>query len=142
MRSSLFMIMVFLLASCEPAEDYKQIRAEVVTEHDKVMLDNERAVENSRKLDSLALNMDNLKKTHAGLDTNQVGTEISELKGRLQSAGSDMDRWMKEFDAELGSKSKPEAISYFKAEKVKLERLDSIFNAVLKESGEYLRRMR
>lgn len=140
MRNALLIIIGFYFVGCEPAEDYKAIRNEVVEEHDHVMLDSERSVSNREKIDSLLINLQSIKNLKPELDTFKEKESMIKLREKLHLAEHQMDNWMKEFDAELGTKSKSEAIAYFKSEKVKLRGIDSLFNAVLKESGEYLRK--
>ncbi|MES3018721.1 MAG: hypothetical protein V4721_13120 [Bacteroidota bacterium] len=129
-------------SACEPAADYKTVRKEVVDEHDKVMLDSERALENRDRLERFLLKLDSVKQVKPALDTMKVRKELQTLNKKLNSADLEMETWMKEFDAELGDKSNSEAVAYFNGEKEKLRKMDTLFQKLLTESGEYLRRLR
>ncbi len=143
MRSRLLAgFLAVCLSACEPAADYKAVRKEVVDEHDKVMLDSERALENRDRLERFLLRLDSVKQVKTALDTMKVREELQALNEKLTSADLDMETWMKEFDAELGDKSNSEAVAYFYGEKEKLRKMDTLFQKLLTESGDYLRRLR
>lgn len=130
------------LASCTPAESYKTIRQEVLTNHDKVMLDSEMGFKNKMKLDTLFSGLDSLKKLNADLDTLKEKKQINDLRRQLAVADDQMNNWMHRFDAEIGQKSNEEAIAYFKAEKKKVDDLDSLFKKAIRESDDYLMKFR
>jgi hypothetical protein len=135
-------IAMISLAACSHSENYKEIRQEVLTDHDKVMMDSEMAFKNKVRLDTLAVRLDSLKKVNTSLDTLQEKVQINKLRAQLAQADDQMNNWMHQFDAEIGKKSNEEAVSYFKDEKKKVDDLDSIFKVVLKQSGEYIQRFK
>ncbi|HCN84361.1 MAG TPA: hypothetical protein DIT07_12185 [Sphingobacteriaceae bacterium] len=141
-NSIITLIIIACLASCTPAENYKTIRQEVLTDHDQVMMDSEMAFKNKMKLDTLASGLDSLKKLYADLDTLKEKEQIEKLRKQLDHADDQMNNWMHQFDAEIGQKSNETAIAYFKGEKKKVGGLDSLFKQVIKESDDYLKRFK
>jgi hypothetical protein len=139
MRIFVFIIAISLFfTGCGATEDYREVRAGVVLEHDKVMLDDQKARDNREQLSALLLRMDSLKQVYPDLDTMQEVSVIQHLMGHIDLARKRMDTWMIEFDAELGDRSNNEAVTYFKQEQLKLIELDSLFKEVLKASDDYL----
>jgi GTPase involved in cell partitioning and DNA repair len=124
--------------ACNPGPDYKEVRKEVIDQHDQLMMDDERVMHNKMKLDTLALNLKMLKQQQPALDTAQTRVDISELSKRLAAADDQMSEWMHHFKVDMEGKSNAEAVAYFKAEKVKVQKLDSLYKQVLNESDAYL----
>ncbi len=132
---------VFTLSACQSEPDYKAIRQQVLDQHDQVMIDGERAMSNKMKLDTLGTSgLAVLKKQQPDLDTAAERTQINALSRKLTDADDQMNDWMHNFKTDMDGKSNEESVKYFKGEKVKIQKLDSTYNAVLKESGAYLQK--
>lgn len=127
---------------CKPSADYKTIREEVVQLHDSVMMDTEIAYRNKRQLDTLSGKLDSLKKLNPALDTIKELQLITGLRLKLDTAEAEMEDWMHKFEVEKGDKSDDEAVAYFSREKAKIKAIDSLYGVVLKESGEYLQKVK
>ncbi len=121
------LIIIIFLTNCSPSEDYKTIRKEVLTIHDEVMAHSELTYHEGKKLDTLLSQMDSLQKVNSALDTVTFKKEITALKSQFSKAENNMESWMRNFDVDLGNKSKDEAINYFKKEKQKIQDLDSMY---------------
>ena len=135
---SLLILSFIVLASCQPKEDYKAARTEVVDIHDKVMVSTEIAIHKKMELDTLAGRMDSLQKMNVVSDTLTELKQINSLRGKLTDLDNQMTDWMHGFKPELDERTNEEAIKYFKAEKVKILALDSVYHQVLKETNAYL----
>lgn len=143
MKTIFFLAIVAVgFASCTQKESYKAVRQEVLDEHDNIMMDTEMAFKNKMKLDTLALNLDSLKSIYTDIDTVNEKEQIIQLRNKLIQADDEMNTWMHQFDAELGEKSNEEALAYFEAEKKKVNSLDSLYKAVLKQSDDYLKKFK
>ncbi len=116
-----------ILIACTPSEDYKTIRKDVLSKHDEVMADSEIAYRYQKQLDSQLLKIDSLKKADNNLDTLKLKAEITALKSQFSKTEEEMELWMRNLDVELGKKSKDEAVTYFKNEKAKILKLDSLY---------------
>jgi len=127
-----------LLQSCHHGEDYKAIRTSMLDKHDKVMMDSESAYKNKKNLDALVMRLDSLKKLYSEIDTVQEKQEINELRNKLNKADDQMNDWMHKLEAEIGNKSNDEAVAYFKAEKMKINVIDSLYAQIIKQSDNYL----
>jgi hypothetical protein len=130
------------LQACQNTQDYKAVRQEVMDAHDKVMMDGEIAITNKMKLDTLAGRLDSLKHIKVISDTLVEKQKINAIQLKLNHADDQMNDWMHKFDAELGSKSNEEAVLYFRAEKEKVNALDSLYKAAISESNTYLSRFK
>ncbi|MCD8741043.1 hypothetical protein LT679_10555 [Mucilaginibacter roseus] len=146
MKSLKYTIIVFatgltLFQSCQQETSYKQVRDEVITAHDKLMADDEKVMNNKMKLDTLAspAYLLKVKTEKPETDTALLRREADSLRLELDSAGTRMSEWMQKFEPEQSGKSNAEAVAYFEGEKKKVIMLDSLYQALLKQSGAYLK---
>ncbi|MDN5288525.1 MAG: hypothetical protein JWR38_4799 [Mucilaginibacter sp.] len=126
-----------LLQACNSGPDYKVIRQQVIDVHDKIMGDGEKAMNNKTQLDTL-----NLKKTDQTTDTLIERQQIRLLSKNLATADDQMSDWMHAFKMDFKGKTDAETVSYFNAEKLKVERLDSLYKSAISESDAYLKRFK
>ncbi len=146
MKNQIYTIITFIsgvlmFAACQSEPDYKAIRKEVLDSHDQIMMDGERAMRNKMKLDTLGITgLAALKKQQPSLDTTAEHQRIQTLIKKLNDMDDRMNDWMHNFKSDIEGKSKTEAVNYFKAEQVKIKKLDSIYKMVLKESDAYLKK--
>jgi hypothetical protein len=135
---TILILAIFTIAACQPAVDYKTVRKEVMNVHDKVMVYTEQGMTRKMKLDTLITKLDSLYKLKLLTDTLAEKQAMDDLRKKLSHADEEMDAWMHGFQPEIDGKSNEEAISYFKSEKLKIEKLDSLYQKVLTESDTYL----
>ncbi|MFD2148260.1 hypothetical protein [Mucilaginibacter antarcticus] len=127
--------------SCQNEANYKDVRKEVITLHDGLMASDERLMSTKMALDSLCLTgMPGVKAHYLEVDTGELRTEVKLLTERLNNLSDQMSNWMENFKTDMDGKSNAEAVAYFEAEKVKVKRLDSLYNAAITESENYLKR--
>lgn len=131
-----------LAVACAPKQDYKAERDEVMKFHDVVMQDHGVVVNNQMKLDSLLKDLKGLKASQPSLDTVAARKEMEQLKSSLGSAEDRMNDWMHQFEPDVTGKSNEEATKYFKEEKVKITRIDSLYKQEIKTSGTYLDKLK
>ncbi|WP_207533082.1 hypothetical protein [Desertivirga arenae] len=141
-KTGLFLISSFatIIFACKQEPDYKTVRDEVVSIHDSVMVNTEKAYLNKRRLDTLVNQLDSLRETLPSLDTVVEKQNMNKLRTQLEDADSRMSDWMHKFNADVTGKSNDEAVSYFNLEKTKIRSLDSLYVNLLKESNQYLLR--
>jgi len=131
----------FLLAgtaACTSNLDYKTERDEVMKFHDVVMGDHGKLIDNQMKLDSMFKTMPALKTKFPQIDTVQEKMDIKATRARLSGAEEVMNDWMHQFEPDVTGKSNEEAVNYFKAERVKIEKIDSLYKIEIKLSDAYL----
>jgi hypothetical protein len=145
MRRKTFYVRMVLsavvLQSCTSEPDYKEVRQEVIEIHDKLMAEDGQVTANRMKLDTLS--QAGPAAFQAGVrdaNTAQVRKELAGLRSRLKSAEDEMSDWMHQFNPEVSGKSNAEAVAYFRAEKQKVLRLDSLYKNVIRESSNFLKR--
>ena len=131
---------ILLLQACSHQPDYKAARDQVINLHDKLMDDDGLAVNDKLKLKSLATPaaLQNLKTAQPQTDTVVEKTHITSMIKHLDSVSNAMSDWMNQFEPDVQGKSDQQAADYFKAEKLKVNRLDSSYKVVLKTSDAYL----
>ncbi|WP_443947552.1 hypothetical protein ACJVDH_10645 [Pedobacter sp. AW1-32] len=116
------------ISSCATEPDYKEIRSEVVTVHDKVMADGDVTFRQRTLLDSL-LGTGNL----GDKAQNSVKSTIAEI----DQANHQMEHWMNNFEPDV-SHIKGAPATYFTGELQKVKALDSLFRKVMVQSDHLL----
>jgi hypothetical protein len=133
--------MVLIMAaflSCKPQGDYKKDRDEVIKVHDLVMADHGKVVDKQLALEDMLKGLRTLKAKNLGIDTLKEKDSIIIVRDRLEKAEEAMNTWMHEFEPDVTGKSNEEAIAYFRAEKDKIQQVDSMFKKELKSTDSYL----
>ena len=120
---------VFALSACNDGKDQeKALQDEVIKVHDKVMGDDNKLMDNKMKIDTLInTTPDTAKKA-----------ELTHLKAELMVAEQAMENWMQNFDPEKGSKSHEEKVTYLTDQKKQIMTIDSLMNAAIDKSTQYL----
>ena len=127
-----------VLFSCNPKTDYKAERDEVMKFHDVVMADHGVLVNNEMKLDTMLRNLSALKKDFPSVDTAKEKVVINIALESLKNAENKMNDWMHQFEPDVTGKSNDEAVAYFKAERQKIGKIDSLYKGQIKASNQYL----
>jgi hypothetical protein len=137
---SIFSLLAFaaIAAACTPAANYKTERDEVMKFHDVVMEDHGKLVDQQMTLDTLLKSLPALKNKFPEMDTLREKTVMKEMEGRLNKAEELMNDWMHKFEPDVTGKSDADAVTYFKAERVKIGKIDSVYKAEIRSSGVYL----
>ncbi|MNY35317.1 hypothetical protein D3C86_1697160 [compost metagenome] len=81
--------------------------------------------------------MKGLKAKYPELDTLKEKETIKVLLNDLTTAEDSMNDWMHKFEPDVTGKSNDESVQYFKAEKVKIQRVDSLYKKEIKSSEAY-----
>jgi hypothetical protein len=95
-------------------------------------------VDQQLKLEEILKNMSALKAQHSEIDTIKEKDSITAVRDRLNVAEEAMNTWMHEFEPDVTGKSNEEAITYFEAEKQKIQKVDTLFKSELKRAEAYL----
>lgn len=132
------LLLIMIVISCKQGENYKDVRDEVMKFHDVVMEDHGKIVSNQMKLDTLLRSMKILKQQFPETDTLKEKTDINVLLKRLTGSEESMNDWMHKFEPDVTGKSNEEAIKYFKEEKTKIYKIDSLYKADIAVSDAYL----
>lgn len=133
-----FLFLALAIASCKSQPDYKLSRDEVIKVHDVVMADQGKVVDHQMKIEEILKNLSALKANNPGIDTLREKDSLFLLRDRLVVAEEAMNTWMHEFEPDATGKSNEEAVAYFKAEQSKIEKVDTLFKAELKNADAYL----
>ncbi len=131
------------LQACQQEPDYKAVRQQVIDLHDKLMGDDEKAMRNQMKLDTLITpaGLHQLKQTQPQLDTAMAKQQMSALIKQLQQADDAMNDWMHRFNPDVQGQNNQQAVSYFNTEKKKVVHLDGLFKAAIQNSSAYLNKL-
>lgn len=115
------------LFSCKQQEDYRKIRSQVVSLHDKAMKDADLAYSQYKILDSVRLNM------------NESDTvKVRKLMENIEQANHGMEMWMDHFEPDASGKGAAESVQYFKVELNKINKLDDHYKKIIVDADHYL----
>jgi hypothetical protein len=131
-------ILATAIVACKPAVDYKQKREEVIKYHDVVMADAGQVVDKQMRLTSMLKDLGALKDKNPGIDTLVERDSILAVQAKLNRADEAMNDWMHHFEPDVTGKSDAESIAYFEAEKLKIQRVDSLFKQEIRFADRYL----
>jgi hypothetical protein len=140
MKHQLLTITMFatVFLACKPAVDYKQKREEVIKYHDVVMADAGQVVDKQMRLTSMLKDLGGLKAKNPEIDTLVEKDSILAVRAKLNRADEAMNDWMHHFEPDVTGKSNAESIAYFEAEKLKIQRVDSLFKQEIRFADRYL----
>jgi hypothetical protein len=120
---------LFALSACNNGKDQeKALQDEVIKIHDKVMGNDNRLMDNKMKIDTLI---------STTTDTTQKA-ELTRLNSELMVAEQAMENWMQNFNPDQGNKSQEEKVAYLTGQKKQIMTIDSLMNAAINKSTEYL----
>ena len=135
-------VLVTGAVACTQTQNYKTERDEVMKFHDTVMEDHGVLVNNQMKLDSMLKRMPALKTRFPSTDTVKEKVVMKATLDRLNSAEELMNDWMHKFEPDVTGKSNEDAIKYFKAERIKIGKIDSLYKAEIQSSDAYLKQFK
>ena len=133
---------LFLTQSCSNGSDYKAVREQIVVMHDKIMGEDGQLMSDKAKLKNLSsvAGLQQIKTAMPQADTAAEKLKITTLAKQLDSVSNSMSDWMAAFNPDAEGKTDDQATAYFKGEKVKVTRIDSSYNVLLKTAGDYLKK--
>ena len=131
-------VIALALVSCKPQTDYKEKRQEVIKVHDVVMADQGKVVDKQMQLENMLKDLPAVMAKNPTIDSIKEKDSIIIVRDRLLKAEEAMNTWMHEFEPDVTGKSDEAAIAYFEAEKLKIEKVDTLFKQELKNADAYL----
>lgn len=132
------MLIAIIAVACTPQEDGSAIKEETMKLHDQVMADHSKIIANQMKIDTLLQSLSTLKEINPSLDTIAEKTSLTKLKVDLVAAEESMNDWMHKFNADYTNKADWEVIHYYKQQRDKIAKIDSLYRKEIKRSDAYL----
>jgi hypothetical protein len=134
--------LVLILQACNQQPAYKAVRGKVIALHDRLMGEDGLAMNSKAKLKALETPaaLQTVKTSRPQTDTAMEKVQVKTMITRIDSVSNAMSDWMSQFNPDIKGKSDQQAVDYFTAEKVKVNKLDSAYKVILKSSGDYLAR--
>ncbi|WDF53511.1 hypothetical protein [Mucilaginibacter sp. KACC 22063] len=119
------------LAACNDDKGQeKKVMDDILKTHEKVMADEDHAVDNKMFIDSL------IKNNKLG-DTSGK-TQLSTLSTQLETADNDMSNWMQKFDPDYKGKSHADVMHYLTKQRSQINKIDSQLTDAIKQSDKAL----
>lgn len=132
------LIIIIAFAACKPQTDYKTKRDEVIKLHDVVMADQGKVVSREIQITDILKDLRTLKSKNPDIDTLLEKDSLHIIHARLSKADEAMNDWMHQFEPDVTGKSNEEAVQYFEAEKLKIQKVDTLFKQEIKAADAYL----
>jgi hypothetical protein len=137
-RTTGILLIIVAVAACKPQTDYKEKRDEVIKIHDVVMADQGKVVSREIQITSMLKDLKGLKARNSRLDTLAERDSLVAIHTRLSKADESMNDWMHQFEPDVTGKSNEEAVKYFESEKLKIQKVDTLFKQEIKSADAYL----
>lgn len=131
-----FLALSFFTSSCSTSssDGNKALQDSVIAVHDEVMPLMGGFVRNSIKIDSILINLPEIKAQNPEIDTTAMRADLLELKRNLDYSSESMTDWMHEFEVDHEGKSKEEIEEYLKSELLKINEVKEKFESTSEES--------
>jgi hypothetical protein len=124
------LLLSLVLFSCtDTKKQEKDLFDQVIKVHDRVMGKEELIMNSKMQLDTLLKHNQNA----------EVTGKANALTKSLDSADTQMENWMHNFDAENKGKSHDEIMRYLNGQKKEIDSIDSNFNAVLTAASTFIK---
>lgn len=127
----IFLLAIAALALTACSDEKKSEKAlldDVIKMHNSVMSMDEQLVHNKMKLDTLITTADDTAKA-----------KMNAMRVQIDKVDNNMEDWMQKFDPDTKGKSHDDVMKYMTEQKVRIQQIDSIMRAAIKESGEYIK---
>jgi hypothetical protein len=132
------LIIIVAVSACKPQTDYKEARDEVIKLHDVVMADQGKVVSREIQISGMLKDLKEIKVRNPRIDTLAEKDSLLAIHSRLTKADEAMNDWMHKFEPDVTGKSNEEAVEYFQAEKLKIQRVDTMFKQEIQSADAYL----
>jgi hypothetical protein len=132
------LIIIVAVSACKPQTDYKDARDEVIKLHDVVMADQGKVVSREIQISGMLKDLKEIKVRNPRIDTIAEKDSLLAIHSRLTKADEAMNDWMHKFEPDVTGKSNEEAVEYFQAEKLKIQRVDTMFKQEIQSADAYL----
>jgi len=124
------MFLSFIIFSCsDTKKQEKDLFNEVIKVHDRVMSKDQLIMINKMQLDTLI--KQNI--------TPEITAEATQHSKALETADTNMENWMHDFDAENKGKSHEEIMTYLTDQKKKIDAIDSNFNVTVAAASKFIK---
>jgi hypothetical protein len=132
------LIIIVAVSACKPQTDYKEARDEVIKLHDVVMADQGKVVSREIQISGMLKDLKEIKVRNPRIDTIAEKDSLLAIHSRLTKADEAMNDWMHKFEPDVTGKSNEEAVEYFQSEKLKIQRVDTMFKQEIQSADAYL----
>ena len=130
------------ISACKNKANYTDTRKQVLAMHDKVMADGGKAEGKEMQFDALLKSgLKKIKLSQPLLDTTAARIQIISLNKKLSNADDQMESWMHIYNNDFKGKTDQEILDYFNDQKIKVAKLDSLYQSALKLSDDYLKQL-
>jgi hypothetical protein len=128
-KEFLILILFFIsITACQnPKKTQEGLHKEVMAVHDSLMMDMGKLSDRKSKLSAILTQLDSLKIAQPSLNTTALKNTIFGAKLSLTKADEVMMDWMNDFNPDYTKKTELEVEIYLRDEKVKIEKVKTLF---------------